>query len=156
MILVRSQKLTFTLYLPQGPRWRLTDGLGPCPRPISLFPLVPRRLTPTPPRSQKSPRIISDFDEGVLDAAPGVSLRTLLASKLHCDVMRVSKKFKGWACVGKRSFRPVHHLDGRTAKVRAGIASSSLLLCMWYVFLTAANRSSPVVACVRAMLYHRL
>ncbi|CAM9701474.1 unnamed protein product, partial [Hapterophycus canaliculatus] len=66
-------------------------------------------------------RIISDFDEGVLDAAAGVSLRTLLASKLHCDVMRVSKKFKGWACVGKRSFRPVYHLDGRTARAKGAL-----------------------------------
>ena len=62
-------------------------------------------------------RIINDFDDGVLDAPPGVGLRQLLASKLRCEVMRVSKKFCGWACVGKRSFRPVRHPDGRASRV---------------------------------------
>lgn len=66
----------------------------------------------------RNPRIITDFDEGVLDAPPGVGLRLLLASKINCEVMRVSKKFCGWACVGKRSFRPVHYPDGRTSRVR--------------------------------------
>ena len=62
-------------------------------------------------------RIINDFDDGVLNAPPGVGLRQLLASKLRCEVMRVSKKFCGWACVGKRSFRPVRHPDGRASRV---------------------------------------
>eukprot|EP00903_Cladosiphon_okamuranus_P009748 g9268.t1 len=66
-------------------------------------------------------RIISDFDDGVLDAPAGIGLRQLLSSKLHCEVMRVSKKFCGWQCVGKRCYRPVFHHDGRTTRARASL-----------------------------------
>lgn len=58
-------------------------------------------------------RVISDFDEGLLDVEPGTGLRQLLASKLQCEVMRVSKKFCGLESVGKRSFRPVRNQEAR-------------------------------------------
>ncbi len=67
------------------------------------------------------PRIIRDFEDGVLDVAVGVSLRNLLATKLHCDVMRVTKKFSGWRCVGKQSFRPAVLQDGKAARVRKAL-----------------------------------
>lgn len=57
--------------------------------------------------------MISDFDEGLLDVEPGTGLRQLLASKLQCEVMRVSKKFCGLESVGKRSFRPVRNQEAR-------------------------------------------
>ncbi|CBN77231.1 conserved unknown protein [Ectocarpus siliculosus] len=61
-------------------------------------------------------RVVRDFEEGVLDAPAGAGLRKLLASKLGCDLMRVSKKFSGWACVGRRGFQPVRHPDGRASR----------------------------------------
>lgn len=51
-------------------------------------------------------RIIIEFDAGLLDEEPGTGLRQLLAYKLNCEGMRVSKKFCGEASVGKRAFRP--------------------------------------------------
>ncbi|CAM9199114.1 unnamed protein product, partial [Ectocarpus sp. 8 AP-2014] len=63
-------------------------------------------------------RVVRDFEEGVLDAPAGAGLRKLLASKLGCDLMRVSKKFSGWACVGRRGFQPVRHPDGRASRAK--------------------------------------
>ncbi|CAM9743181.1 unnamed protein product, partial [Ectocarpus sp. 8 AP-2014] len=63
-------------------------------------------------------RVVRDFEEGVLDAPAGAGLRKLLASKLGCDLMRVSKKFSGWACVGRRGFQPVRHPDGRASRAQ--------------------------------------
>lgn len=74
------------------------------------------------------PRIINDFDDGVLDAQPGIGLRQLLATKLRCEVMRVSKKFSGWACVGKRSFRPMRYQDGRAARVSETSSGCALMM----------------------------
>jgi len=84
------------------------------PLTLSLPPDASLRVEPTA-------RIITDFEDGVLDVGVGVGLRNLLATKLHCDVMRVTKKFSGWRCVGKQAFRPVVHQDGRTTRVRAAI-----------------------------------
>ncbi|CAM9491869.1 unnamed protein product, partial [Ectocarpus fasciculatus] len=63
-------------------------------------------------------RVVRDFEEGVLDAPAGAGLRKLLARKLGCDLMRVSKKFSGWACVGRRGFQPVRHPDGRASRAK--------------------------------------
>lgn len=92
--------------------------------------MIVQPVPPTPPPTLSSPatlRIISDFDDGVLDAPVGIGLRQVLASKLRCEVMRVSKKFRGWQCVGKRNFQPVFYHDGRTAKVRRRLG---LVLCV--------------------------
>ena len=49
--------------------------------------------------------VIRDFQEGVLhNAEVGITLRSLLADKLLCDPMRISKKFAGKACVGKQVY----------------------------------------------------
>ena len=49
--------------------------------------------------------IIRDFQDGIIDNAEiGITLRSLLADKLLCDPMRISKKFAGKACVGKQVY----------------------------------------------------
>ncbi len=51
-------------------------------------------------------RVIQDFNSGYLNAPPGTTLRTYLSDKLNCDPMRITKKFTGDACIGKRVFHP--------------------------------------------------
>jgi hypothetical protein len=51
-------------------------------------------------------RVIQDFNSGFLDAPAGTTLRTYLSEKLQCDPMRITKKFTGDACIGKRVFHP--------------------------------------------------
>ena len=45
---------------------------------------------------------IRDFNSGYLDAPPGSTLRTYLSQTLECDPMRITKKFKGDASIGKK------------------------------------------------------
>ncbi len=51
-------------------------------------------------------RVIHDFNNGFLDAPAGTTLRTYLSDKLNCDPMRITKKFTGDSCIGKRVFHP--------------------------------------------------
>jgi hypothetical protein len=80
-----------------------------------------RQPSPASSRSSKGPlrrgkwtveeeayvaRVIQDFNSGFLDAPAGTTLRTYLSDKLQCDPMRITKKFTGDACIGKRVFHP--------------------------------------------------
>ena len=51
-------------------------------------------------------RVIQDFNSGFLDAPAGYTLRSFLSDKLQCDPMRITKKFTGDSCIGKRVFHP--------------------------------------------------
>ena len=51
-------------------------------------------------------RIIHDFNHGLLPLAAGTTLRAYLSDTLNCDPMRITKKFAGAACIGKRVFQP--------------------------------------------------
>ena len=51
-------------------------------------------------------RVIQDFNSGFLNAPAGTTLRSYLSEKLRCDPMRITKKFTGDACIGKRVFHP--------------------------------------------------
>lgn len=55
-------------------------------------------------------RIIHHFSTGLLTLPEGTTLRSYLAEKLNCDPMRITKKFAGASCLGKR----VYHLCDRT------------------------------------------
>ena len=70
-------------------------------------------------------RVIQDFNSGFLDAPAGTTLRTYLSAKLQCDPMRITKKFTGDACIGKRVFHPAVRSPSNsvaidTAQVRPG------------------------------------
>lgn len=56
-------------------------------------------------------RIIHYFSLGVLQLPEGTTLRAYLAQKLACDPMRITKKFTGSNCLGKR----VYHSSERTS-----------------------------------------
>uniref|UniRef100_A0A7S3K268 Uncharacterized protein n=1 Tax=Aureoumbra lagunensis TaxID=44058 RepID=A0A7S3K268_9STRA len=50
-------------------------------------------------------RLIHEFKLGLLPLTDGTTLRTFLSKLLHCDPMRISKKFVGSNCIGKQVFR---------------------------------------------------
>jgi len=54
-------------------------------------------------------RIIHYFSTGILTLPEGLTLRAYLAQKLNCDPMRITKKYAGASCLGKR----VYHLSDR-------------------------------------------
>lgn len=62
-------------------------------------------------------RVIQDFNSGFLDAPAGTTLRTYLSEKLKCDPMRITKKFTGDACIGKRVFHPVIRSSGNSSAI---------------------------------------
>eukprot|EP00542_Grammatophora_oceanica_P022125 CAMPEP_0194033994 /NCGR_PEP_ID=MMETSP0009_2-20130614/6434_1 /TAXON_ID=210454 /ORGANISM="Grammatophora oceanica, Strain CCMP 410" /LENGTH=835 /DNA_ID=CAMNT_0038674729 /DNA_START=27 /DNA_END=2534 /DNA_ORIENTATION=+ len=62
-------------------------------------------------------RIIHHFSTGVLTLPEGTTLRSYLAEKLNCDPMRITKKFAGASCLGKR----VYHLCDRSPGTAADI-----------------------------------
>lgn len=49
-------------------------------------------------------RIIQHFRTGLLTLPDGHTLRSYLAEKLNCDPMRITKKFSGASCLGKRVY----------------------------------------------------
>jgi hypothetical protein len=54
-------------------------------------------------------RIIHHFSTGLLTLPEGTTLRSYLADRLNCDPMRITKKFIGACCLGRR----VYHLRDR-------------------------------------------
>ena len=78
-------------------------------------------------------RVIQDFNSGLLDAAPGTTLRSYLAEALGCDPMRITKKFTGDASIGKRVFHPREHAAAAT-------------LALTTAFCSGVNCSSPLSA----------
>lgn len=54
-------------------------------------------------------RIIHYFNTGLLTLPEGATLRSYLAEKLNCDPMRVTKKYAGASCLGRR----VYHFHNR-------------------------------------------
>lgn len=51
-------------------------------------------------------RVIHYFSSGLMTLPEGKTLRSYLAEKLNCDPMRITKKYAGASCLGKR----IHHL----------------------------------------------
>lgn len=87
-------------------------------------------------------RVIQDFNNGFLDAPAGTTLRTFLSDKLSCDPMRITKKFTGDSCIGKRVFHPavrspINSVMIDKAQVRYSFDSIHLILhffqsYIWY------------------------
>jgi len=50
-------------------------------------------------------RLIAYFNRGALNLPEGTMLRAYLSKKLHCDPMRISKKFIGPLAIGKKEYR---------------------------------------------------
>ncbi|KAL3908227.1 MAG: hypothetical protein SGILL_008561 [Bacillariaceae sp.] len=49
-------------------------------------------------------RVIQYFSTGLLTLPDGATLRSYLAEKLNCDPMRITKKFTGACCLGRRAY----------------------------------------------------
>jgi hypothetical protein len=49
-------------------------------------------------------RIIHYFSTGLLTLPDGATLRSYLSEKLNCDPMRITKKFTGACCLGRRAY----------------------------------------------------
>jgi hypothetical protein len=62
-------------------------------------------------------RVIQDFNSGFLNAPAGTTLRSYLSDKLQCDPMRITKKFTGESCIGKRVFHPAVRSPANTAAI---------------------------------------
>lgn len=75
-------------------------------------------------------RVIQDFNSGFLDAPAGTTLRTYLSEKLQCDPMRITKKFTGDACIGKRVFHPaVRSPNNSSAIDKAQVSYECASIC---------------------------
>jgi len=60
----------------------------------------------TPEEENFVSRLIEHFNMGLLMLPEGTTLRAYLADKLNCDPMRITKKFTGSDCLGKRVYQP--------------------------------------------------
>ena len=89
-------------------------------------------------------RVIRDFNGGLLDAAPGTTLRSYLSDKLNCDPMRITKKFTGDASIGKRVFHPRENAS--PAAVERSRRESRSLKPHGGVIRAAAARQSPTAS----------
>jgi hypothetical protein len=74
-------------------------------------------------------RVIQDFNSGFLDAPAGTTLRTYLSEKLQCDPMRITKKFTGDACIGKRVFHPAVRSPSNAASIDKAQVSNAVDCC---------------------------
>ena len=72
-------------------------------------------------------RVIRDFNSGYLNAPAGTTLRTYLSEKLHCDPMRITKKFTGDSCIGKRVFHPAVRCGNNADEIDASQVSSIII-----------------------------
>jgi hypothetical protein len=68
--------------------------LHPTPRRLSKYPQVEEEEYAT--------RYIHYFSSGLLSLPEGRTLRASLAEKLHCDPMRITKKYAGASCLGSK------------------------------------------------------
>ncbi|GAX09406.1 hypothetical protein FisN_6Lh221 [Fistulifera solaris] len=63
----------------------------------------------TPEEEEYTSRIIHYFSTGLLILPEGHTLRSYLAEKLNCDPMRITKKYAGAACLGRRAYQYREH-----------------------------------------------
>eukprot|EP01031_Cornospumella_fuschlensis_P023553 gene23553-28563_t len=75
--------------------------------PQELSSSVPRRGKWTVEEERYTEKVIMDFDNGTLNVAEGVTLRSYLSRVLNCDPMRITKKYTGSSSIGKRTFTPL-------------------------------------------------
>ncbi|GKY92706.1 hypothetical protein MPSEU_000240800 [Mayamaea pseudoterrestris] len=95
-------------------------------------------------------RVIQDFNSGFLDAPAGTTLRTYLSEKLQCDPMRITKKFTGDACIGKRVFHPAVRSPGNASAIDRAQAELEQLEIRWRTRLEMQQRESAKKAAATA------
>ena len=85
-----------------------------------------RRGKWTPEEEAYVARVIHDFNTGFLNAPAGTTLRSYLSDKLQCDPMRITKKFTGDSCIGKRVFHPAIRSDANANLIDTAQVSPQL------------------------------
>lgn len=93
-------------------------------------------------------RVIQDFNSGFLDAPAGTTLRTYLSEKLQCDPMRITKKFTGDACIGKRVFHPAVRSPSNAASIDKAQVSNAIDCC-WRI----SERNLKLTRCYLCFLF---
>ena len=61
----------------------------------------------------------------------GTTLRTYLSKSLNCDPMRITKKFTGDSCIGKRVFVAQVQHSGNIASIQQAQKELKILRQMW-------------------------
>lgn len=95
-------------------------------------------------------RVIQDFNSGFLNAPAGTTLRSYLSEKLQCDPMRITKKFTGDACIGKRVFHPAVRNPSNAAAIDKAQAELDALERRWRRRLEMQQRESAKKAAASA------
>jgi len=95
-------------------------------------------------------RVIQDFNSGFLNAPAGTTLRSYLSEKLHCDPMRITKKFTGDACIGKRVFHPAVRCASNANAIDKAQAELEALEQRWRRRLEMQQRESAKKAAASA------
>jgi hypothetical protein len=72
-------------------------------------------------------RIIHYFNTGLLTLPEGATLRSYLADKLNCDPMRVTKKYAGASCLGRRVYHFHNRPQPTVAQIQLAKAELDLL-----------------------------
>lgn len=63
-------------------------------------------------------RIIHYFGIGLLTLPEGATLRSYLAEKLNCDPMRITKKYAGASCLGRRVYQFQNRMQPTVADIQ--------------------------------------
>lgn len=95
-------------------------------------------------------RVIQDFNSGFLNAPAGTTLRSYLSEKLQCDPMRITKKFTGDACIGKRVFHPAVRSANNVAAIEKAQSELDALERRWRRRLEMQQRESAKKAAASA------
>lgn len=95
-------------------------------------------------------RVIQDFNSGFLNAPAGTTLRSYLSEKLQCDPMRITKKFTGDSCIGKRVFHPAVRNPSNAAAIDKAQAELESLERRWRRRLEMQQRESAKKAAASA------
>jgi hypothetical protein len=91
-------------------------------------------------------RVIQDFNSGFLNAPAGTTLRTYLSEKLQCDPMRITKKFTGEACIGKRVFHPAARSPSNASAIDKAQVSTMIVQCFACFLLCISHHLSFRIA----------
>uniref|UniRef100_A0A7S2R8N1 Uncharacterized protein n=1 Tax=Rhizochromulina marina TaxID=1034831 RepID=A0A7S2R8N1_9STRA len=101
-----------------------------------------RRGKWTPEEERYVQQIINDFNNGTLAVSAGTTLRSYLSAKLNCDPMRITKKFTGDSCIGKRVFHPLERNPLNDAQVSEARETLKRLEARWLAKLDEQKRDA--------------
>uniref|UniRef100_A0A7S4JCB1 Uncharacterized protein n=1 Tax=Odontella aurita TaxID=265563 RepID=A0A7S4JCB1_9STRA len=96
---------------------KTTTKITPATKSLSRSSATLRRGKWTAEEEVYVAQVIHDFNAGFLSALAGTTLRSYLSDKLQCDPMRITKKFTGADCIGKRVFHPAVRSSSNAAVI---------------------------------------